>query len=66
MSLASNTAFVDTVLAQMRANHDYSATDYFNSIGKRSIEVKNRVKPKNVTPAMPKPFCRHKEFLKMP
>ncbi len=57
---------MDMMLASLGAKDAARATsDYLTSVGKRSTEVKKR-NAKNVTPAAPRPYCRHKEFLKMP
>ena len=61
-----NSVYVDNVLAQMRAQEAHS--DYFthNGTGKRSAVNLKRQKPINVTPSLPRPFCRYKEFQRMP
>ena len=40
--------------------------DYFSMIGRQSIDLGKRKKAINMTPKPNRPYCRHKEFSKMP
>jgi len=57
---------VDNMLALMKNNLNMTQSNYFNSIGKRHSELPIKRKPTNVTPGGRKPYCRHKEFERMP
>ena len=62
-----NPANIDHLLAQMGGSvGTRTAQDYLLMLGKRSADMAKKRKPINQTPTMPKPYCRHKEFSRMP
>ncbi len=54
-----NLAAVDQMLAHLGAS-GVGSSDYFSLAGKRTAAELR--KPKNVTPPLPRPYCRIKEF----
>ena len=40
--------------------------DYFSTIGRQTTDLNKRKKAINMTPKPNRPYCRHKEFSKMP
>ena len=43
-----------------------ATTDYLASVGKLTRALDSKKRAMNVTPAAPKPYCRHKQFSRMP
>ena len=67
MSLGGNSSQIDGMLAKLsaKAASNSAVSDYFAAMGKRQSECHKR-KPINVTPSGNKPYCRHKDFQRMP
>ena len=60
-----NSTNIEQMLAHLGST-EVGPSDYFSLGGKRTSDMSNLRKPKNVTPSMPRPYCRYKAFLRMP
>ena len=54
---------MNEILAKLNAG---GTSDYFNMLGKKSTDMAKKRKPIDMTPSLNRPYCRHKEFKRMP